>query len=240
MLRASAGTHPTDGTAAIIDRGNTLGTVLSINGMTDLTIDHLTLQGGGTGLSAVNGSDQLTVSNSEIRDNQNAGVYDDATGSAAHFINDLVHDNVYGIGLEAGGNDAVITGNTVYNNGTGIAASGLRALISANIVYSNDTGIEVGGSGQNADQATVTNNTVHDNTGTGIYAYGTALVSGNTVYDQTSGTGIDLSSGEARQNTVYGNEQGILAYSGLVDGNRVYDNIDVCITAYYGTNVVCN
>ncbi len=229
---------PTDGTAAIIDRGNTLGTVLSINGATDLTINNLTLQGGGTGLSAVNGSDGLTVSNSEIRDNQNAGVYDDATGSAPYFNNDLVHDNGYGTGLEADGNDAKITGNTVYNNGTGIAASGSGAQISANIVYSNGTWISVGG--QNTDQATVINNTVYDNTGTGIYAYGTALVSGNTVYDQTSGTGIDLSSGEARQNTVYGNEQGIYAYGGTVDGNRVFDNSGTGITAYNATNVVGN
>lgn len=230
---------PTDGTAAVIDRGNPLGTVVSINGATDLTLDYLTLQGGGTGVNASNGSHRLTISNSEIRNNQSTGLSVDASSNAPHVQSDSVHDN--GSGVYVGGPDAVLTGNTLYNNNTGLTASGARGQVSGNTVYGNQTGINVGNSALAADdEITVSNNLVHDNKSTGIYAASNALVSGNTVYNQQSADGIDLAGGEARGNTVYGNSNGILAYSGLVDGNRVFNNSQYGIYIYGSAGVIGN
>lgn len=107
------------------------------------------------------------------------------------------------------------------------------AAIVRNQSYNNRAGIHVSNSSAGIarigddDLAAGNGNLVYNNRDGGIYAYYGALVAGNTVYGHlTSGAwGIyGYSNVTTRSNVVYGNTQGIYAWFGSVETNRVYAN----------------
>ncbi|WP_373280650.1 right-handed parallel beta-helix repeat-containing protein [Methylomonas koyamae] len=125
--------------------------------------------------------------------------------------------------------------NIAYNNsdwGFEFSQPGAAAIV-RNQSYNNRAGIHVSNSSAGIarigddDLAAGNGNLVYNNRDGGIYAYYGALVAGNTVYGHlTSGAwGIyGYSNVTTRSNVVYGNTQGIYAWFGSVETNRVYAN----------------
>ncbi len=190
------------------------------SGAKDVVLDHLSITGAYYGVYAGStaDSDGLTISNSTIYGNSQAGVYQETssdnwqllnntlygipggvsadnqtygvylTGSNHTLSGNTIHDSSYGI-RSAGGGGQIITGNTVYNNNS----SGIH--LSSNGSGTVVSGNTVSGNGTGIDysqsggtQGTISGNTVSGNSSTGIDANYNVLVSGNTVYGQ-SGSG---------------------------------------------------
>jgi autotransporter-associated beta strand protein/parallel beta-helix repeat protein len=236
--------------------------VFALNSATSVTLDHLRITGAYDGIYAASGaaSTGLSVTNSSLYANSNAGVDLEASNDNASFID----DNVYGIpgpptsqnqpyGIYVAANGLTVQGSNVNNDpNTGIyVAGGSGALIGgslpadSNTVYNNNYGVYVNGStaAGNADQ--ITGNSVHDNTYRGIYAQGNTVASGNTVYNQTASNaaGIELYDATAQQNVVHDNTEGIITTyytNGTITGNRVYHNSVAGIDAYNASTVYGN
>lgn len=213
--------------SAVLNRANTTSgsAAIEVSGATDVTIEHLSLTGGETGILVrdYSHSTGLTVENNTIYANRLYGVY---------------------VGPE--NNQAVIAGNTVYGHteyyySTGIHVQSAGALISGNTVYQNERGMTVAGAASQ-----VINNTVNNNHSFGIQIPDgvDALVAGNTVYGQTGdgSVGIQQFGGRAVNNLVYGNSLGLQLghyYPASASGNRVYNNA-VGIAAYINSEVLGN
>jgi parallel beta-helix repeat protein len=168
----------------------------------------------------------ITVENDQIYSNANHGIDTGFTNNWT-ITGNVIHDNGFdGINLQSG--TGTITNNTIYNeSGDGIffstPVSGVPAnLVSGNTVYGNGSGIYVDG-------VTVTGNFVHDNTSMGIYADTYSVVTGNTVWRQTAtnAVGIEASNATVADNAVFGNYNGVLVNGGEgihAYGNRIYSN----------------
>ena len=215
-----------DPTASVFDRGNTffeIGHVIDIelNENDDVTIDGLGVTGGNRGITAscisgVAGRSgcsmpaNVTISNSEVFNHTNIGIF------AEQFV------------------AAVIETNIVRNNATGIQVESNGTTVRNNNVFDNSlTGIS---SDQFSGQITVIDNTVHDNGNRGIHGQGAAsLIRRNTVFGHSSnGRGILLENGaEARENEVFDNTVGIQSISTFVTetivDNRVFNNAETGI-----------
>lgn len=222
---------------ATINRGNTAAGAYTfeLQNADDVTISNFALTGADRAIvAAVNSdSDNLTLTNNEIYRNSGYGIYIDPT-----------NDN------------AVITGNNIYdqfipdfNGGTGIGINGAGAFVSGNTVHDNRrNGIEGGNNIGPYTPAAVTlsGNNVYANQ-TGIFvAYfsqvgGGYTVSGNQVHDN-SAIDIAFSSGYrnsiAFNNTIYGAPIGInLGGVAEVKGNVIYNHATGVFTSSgYVTN----
>jgi hypothetical protein len=199
------------GTAAAFNRGNTNGNqyTIEVDGATHLTLDHLSLTGAVEGLytDPSSGSSGLTLSNSIVYGNTDAGV-DLESANDARLLNDTAHDNQNeGLYVESGLRD-VIDGSTAYNNGTGIHLDGAW------------------GAGA-ADQSRVSNSASYANTNEGITVQNNALATGDLAYGQTGSDGFFVNNGAiVQQSVAHDNATGIRFFNGgdQAIGNRVYNN----------------
>ena len=209
--------------STVLDRGNTSSGqyVFELDGATGVTLDDLGITGGYDGIYAGSGAQStgLAVSNCQVY------------GNASE---DIV--------LDTSNDDAMLTGNTVYDAPTGINVAGVGDTVSGNKVYATSTGITSYFANWGVAGVTISGNTVHDNSSAGIDVTGNVLASGNTVYRQTSGAGIVVWGGVAQQNVVHDNYYGISVSFYGVNGqaldNQVYNNSQAGIYVYSGGAIV--
>ena len=210
----------------ILDRGNTNNGqyVFELAGATSVTLEELGITGAYDGIFASDtaASTGLTVSDCQVYGNANIDIF-----------------------LDTSNDNALLTGNTVYDAATGISAAGVGDTVSDNTVYTTTTGITSDFCTSGVTGVTISDNTVHDNSLVGIctaYGGGTenVLVVGNTVYGQTGSqaTGIKIAyGGVAQQNAVYDNYYGINFFdygSGQALDNTVYNNSQAGIICNFG------
>lgn len=141
---------------------------------------------------------------------------DDLIGGSGWLITDNVVRWNHGVGIAAT-TEAIVSGNTVYENGQlGLAAKGAGVLIENNEVYGNNTaGFSSGWEGGGSKFAftsglVVRDNYVHDNNGPGLW------------------TDIDNIDTRYENNRVIGNDRmGIfheISYDAVITGNEVRGN----------------
>ncbi|MCP4712475.1 MAG: right-handed parallel beta-helix repeat-containing protein, partial [Planctomycetes bacterium] len=218
----------------------------------NITLDHLTVTGGYHGIYLGNSSDSddVTISDCQIYGNSNYGIYL-GSGNENTVIsdNEIYGQGYYGIYVEAAG--AVIRVNEIYG-GTDYDSTGIYVkdaagiLVSGNTVYDNGTGIKVNHTSWSLELGVISGNTVFDNRSDGISVRGNILVSSNTVYghDGINGTGIDVSyNARAQENIVFNNNDGIRVSVddnklATAHGNRVYNNSNIGIYAYNKNSIV--
>ena len=150
-----------EGNRTLLDRGNTASSsrVFDLVGVSNMTLDSLSITGGHQGIAAYSGNSDVTLSNNEIFNNVIRGI-DVRAGNTGFLIegnevyghadsndygiyvenvtdievrNNDVRANYFGISV---GNNVVAFGNEVYNNYRGISGSG-NSLIEDNEVYQN-------------------------------------------------------------------------------------------------------
>jgi uncharacterized repeat protein (TIGR01451 family) len=238
---------------ALFDRGNQSygANAFSLEGATDVTLDHLAITGAAIGITALDtGSRRLTFSNNEIFGNGTGGIqtfgysvsYVTISGNQVHD-NNPVYGGGYGINVADSGFDDV-SNNVVYNNvhyGLSIYTVTYPLgpdTVSGNVSHNNNGhGIDASGNG-----TVVSDNVTYANIGAGLAIGVGTLAIHNTTYGQNSGTsseGILLKGGEARENTVFDNYNGIVQDGGTSRGNRVYHNRNAGIVAGgYNSNTV--
>lgn len=194
----------------------------------------------------------MDVTNSYFENNTDRGIRITSVSSSettAYLIeNNEMTGSFYQI--DVGQSGSVIRGNELHgtrgSSGRGISLSSSSALIEDNLIYEHGNyGIYLNGGG------TAENNTVHDseigiwvsgstargntvyNNDRGIRATGGSLVIENQVFDNADiGITGETSSSIIRSNDVSGNARGIYAgststigtFTGVIEGNLVYDN----------------
>ena len=238
-------------------------------GSRGLTVQHVDLYGNGTGIDLETSSDNASITGSTVHGSNGGSTWAAGIYIAADHPT-ISGNTIYGNlpdAVDTEGQYATINDNVVYDNATyGIVGGvyGNNYVISGNDVYANGdfkSGETAYGISVDAWNATVSGNLVHDNAGDGIEATGTnttgsgggaVLAVSNTVYGNT-GTGVLVESyAEARDNVVYDNHDGITQYpaylgfgqtggtEGPIDGNLVFGNTDVGITAMVDGAVIGN
>lgn len=226
---------------AILDRANTSSGsyVFELNNADGVTLDYLGMTGGYYAVIAGNSSDSdnVTISNSEMFDNDSHGVWLRSSNDGAEVINNVVHGHSTGVYVE--GYQITVSGNAVFDNSTGIYSIGDGSTIDGNRVYNNNMGIEVRTGSTTSEQTSVANNRVFDNWSLGIQGSRNVLVGENRVYGHngTGDIGILVSDyAEAFENTVFGNYIGLQAGWGYSDavatGNTVYNNSNIGILTH--------
>ncbi len=217
----------TAGNETILDRANTSNDsyVVQLVDANDVILDHLTLTGGEFGVYAntTSDSDNLTIRNSFIRDNQN-NVFIGRDNDSPTIINSRIRGGSTGLNVDSDG--AVIAGNSVWDASTGMDLDGRGASVTGNRVYGNGTGMNVN---SNGDTTTISSNDVFQNTSIGIDADGNVVISGNTVYGHVGSNDRGIVGGgpsiRILGNTVFDNFNGIQGDSGaLIEGNTVYNH----------------
>ncbi|MEX0330671.1 MAG: right-handed parallel beta-helix repeat-containing protein [Puniceicoccaceae bacterium] len=229
----------------ILDRNNrNIGSYgFELAGVTDLTLEHLTITNAYRGLyGPTDGSSNLTVRNSAFINNQNAGIYLE-TGNPGVLVE---RSHFQGSGVPNQGNqtdgiylatiDGTILKNTFkdnsskainifhnqYNTETGY-------LISGNEVEGSTDGISVNGQSKNA---TLIDNKITDLTGTGIaVSPDGALIEDNKVTGGSTGI-ISYGDSILFDNKVSNATTGISASRGLVTDNEVFSNTTGLSTAF--------
>lgn len=174
------------------------------------------------------GSHHIRLSNSEVKNASNFGVFFCDNADYNEVINCSVHDSVYH-GLYIKSSNNLFDGNTVYNNGwwgyhlyNQDEHTVNNNIIRNSEVYGNGYARQGNGilvsSGSNNEAY---DNIVRDNIGGGIgvaYGSGNAHVYNNTVYGNTQG-GIDIgpnaTNTTVENNIVYGNGWGIVDWGGI-------------------------
>jgi Ca2+-binding RTX toxin-like protein len=225
---------PTDpGREAILNRGNTTvgNHVFDIIGAQDVTIANLGLTGAYRGISVLanTGSSQVTITDNDIFQNADSGVWSGEGNSYVQIIGNRVFDNPVGISLRS--DQSLARGNEVYaNSQVGIDAPAVNGPppirhIEQNVVHSNGQyGIR---NFAGYTETHITGNTLYGHqtsTGIGIYSAG-GTVRDNVAYSNT--IGIRLGDSPAIGNRVFGNQIGIdtAPWRGLLlESNRVYSN----------------
>ena len=192
----------------------------------NITIDSISVTGAYSAIYAANSSDSddLTVRNSRLYGNYNAGIEVGVLNDRLLATNNVMFgvpggtflDNQsFGITTDIGqfgsGNDHQIRFNEIYDHGNfGIFVRGARSVVSDNDVHGNLTGIYSFFSGNEVDRVVVSNNKIHDNTSIGLVINGVGLVTNNEVYGHvaTNGFGID-SNVDTKGNIVRNNYNGM-------------------------------
>ena len=246
---------PTTGVATL-NRENFNGNVFQLTGAANVTIADLTLTGAGTGILVNPHSNNVTISNVILENNQNIGIY--VFGDSNNFTlegsqifgsaNGFHNIGVYLNGVSDTQDTATITNNQIFGQYQAIEDSLDGGLIQGNSIHDNTfEGIFVQDyNGASYPTLTVTGNNVFNNVnsgGYGIYAYGAnVVVTDNAIYGQTASGDIGLFLqyfAVATANTIYDNYDGVFLGDGSVTltGNRIFVNTDagVVISSSGGT-----
>ncbi len=232
---------------AILDRGNTANNiaVFELRNADNITLDRLSITDGFYGVFADNtsDSDDLTITNSKIFGNLQAGIFLDATNDRLRVTSNTINfaSGRQNTGINYAANDGVISGNSIFGhtlNGI-LIGGGARTLITGNDVFNNARGMNTGAFPP--PPLTITNNLVHGNTIYGIGANSNAVITGNTVFAHTASNsiGIDFSGfsggGAGSGNVIFGNQIGARASNNtLLTGNRFYNNVTAVDAAFGG------
>ena len=206
-IQSSCGTLSSADTAYVLDQNvSSIGTCFTI-GADNVTLDcagftiTYNTAGGNNNAGVSGGSyDQTTITNCVIRDTNSSGV----AGDGINFINaddvtvtnniiytNGVNDN---IGIDARGDRANVSNNTIFTQGSAATNYGIRVLTDGdnssfydNTIYTNGTSNNYGIYLQGADNAKVHNNLIYTN-GTSSLNHGMQLSSTadrNMVYNNT-------------------------------------------------------
>ena len=237
----------TDGVTTL-NRENINGNVFQFDGAQDVTLADLTLTGAGDGilLDANVGSNNITVSNAIIENNENYGVYVSQGDNGFTLESSQIFGSVNGIrdtgvylissGSGSGQTTASIIDNQIFGQYIGIFDELVGGLIEGNSLHDNGAyGIQienfVGGTFLTM---TVADNDVFNNgnattSNYGVYASGDVTVTGNTIFGQTATNDIGLwlsQDAVATDNTIYGNYDGVYINDLSVGGgdNRIFVN----------------
>jgi hypothetical protein len=246
---------------ALLNRNNpATGSVgIELQNADNVTLRRISITGAYVGILAdsASDSDNLLIDHCKVFGNQYSGIRIEITNDSPQ----ITASEVYGIpggttsdnqqdGISVrGSNDALITGNLVFDNSYGITAGtdylqgagylGARQRIEFNEVHHNTyQGINVNVNLGFADRALVADNAVYANgTGGGITGGGDVLVTRNRVYANTGtdNIGIILSGADAlaEKNIVYSNTHGIrVGYEAVAKNNRVFNNSGYGIWGY--------
>ena len=231
---------PTTSVALLNRTSTNLGTsVFSVMGASDVTLDHLTIEGAVYGVLAPAGANslRLTVSDDDLTLNSASGIFIDVSNADARVIANSIHDN----------------GGTYFPTDSGITINAARGSVSGNDVFGNPNGIIATYRNGAIDQITVSGNLVRNNSRSGIYASGDVLVTGNTVFGQSAAGAIGIlvsnptyDTTDVTQNAVHDNSEGIVTdgsgagYNITVERNRVYHNSVDGIRVYNNVSVLAN
>ena len=290
-------------TGTVLNRGNTSPGSYGIElaGATDVTVSNLSIEAGAVGVfaGAGAGSVGLTLNHVDLFGG-GTGIDLEASNDGAYIVGSSVHGETLGNGVVGVGPCGIyvasasptITGNSVYGNEFGISTYGPQPTVTNNEVYANfygmnvtlldasqagsdqglisgndvyDNGHRTSGYGISAAisyQTTanvlvvVTGNDVHDNPGNGITTYsegnGEILVVSNAVNGNGATGIVPADDTEVRDNVVAGNADGISQVIGggsfgrynatpdTIDGNRVYGNANLGISALVGSTISGN
>ncbi len=204
--------------AAGIQVLSTSGATVRDNIVRDMTFGTGIEIRGGNGLTAPN-----LVSGNDSYNNTYNFIAIGAVGSAPVTLdNNLAHGGRF-LGIQASGDNVLVTNNRVYQNTGSSSATGIEATQGAtvqnNVVYDNVIGIH-------GSSSTVQNNRVFHNTNVGITEI-SATITGNLVYSQP--VGIQVSTGLISNNLVYDSSgDGIRVHfggnGGRIVGNTVYQS----------------
>ena len=237
---------PTTGTATL-NRDNVNGYVFQLNGASNVTITDLTLTGAYCGivLDTNTNSNNVTISNDIIENNQTYGVYvgtanNNVTIEGSEIFGSVNGVRDYGIYLNFGSSTqdtATIINNEIFGQYAAIEDYLDGGLIQGNSIHDNiGYGLYLEDYNSTAyPTLTVTANNIFNNgnssTGNyGVYAYGTdVVVTGNAIYGQTASSdiGLFLTQGVvATGNTIYDNYDGVYLNDNTVTvtGNRIFVN----------------
>ena len=198
--------------------------MFEFTGADDVKLEHLVIRGAYYGVSAVTASDsdRISISNSLIQNNSNAGVYIEAGNENFSITGSRIEING-GTGVAVGSADAVIDGNEFVRNGQGgVATSGVGSVITGNRAWGN------GGWGINASGGVVgnvvraENNDVFDNAyGLTVSGAGTVAL-GNRLWGNTN-NGLDINGGALGENNdAWGNGTGISVNNATARNNRSF------------------
>ena len=232
---------------AVLDRGNnSLGShVFDLLGADHITLSHLEITGGYSGIFAgeTSDSEHVTIAGNHIHNNAGVGV--GIVGEAnrsAQILDNVLHDN----------NDASFP--------VGIWVTGPGAVVRSNRLFNETTGINVTSS---AEPSIVEDNVIFDGSSVGIFASGNVTLDQNEVSGfrqqyqiaiiASSGTrvrrnvvhdnvfGINISDGTAEANIAFANTVAIsLGNNSIADGNQVFANdVGIVFQGYinFGTEV---
>src|SRR5262249_4577168 len=115
----------------VLTRGNTSdgSYAIEVNGADGVTVEHLGLTGGASGLVVQDGSDSddLTLRHLDASRNRSIGVYVGPSNDRATVANSTFSGQSNG--LYAQGTEALVTGNTFTANGTGASVGGARSVV---------------------------------------------------------------------------------------------------------------
>ncbi|MCA9228253.1 MAG: right-handed parallel beta-helix repeat-containing protein, partial [Planctomycetales bacterium] len=212
------------------------GPMIELDDADSMTVRHLNLIGGSTGLQVGKDSTNLVADDLVIRSQTDDGVRIEG-GSTGATLDHLEVTGNGGRGIAVFNQISRIADSLISNNqGDGMWLEQPRSVVlEANVVRQNaGRGISIDdNSGTtsrvgNADLSLGRGNVVANNAGNGIEAFGPINVAGNVVSGHVGSdtAGIFLSEAAARRNIVTGNAIGILntSFDGAVSENRVYGN----------------
>ena len=232
--------------------GNQTLPLIYIDAANNMTIEHLSLDGGNRGLYVFNGSSSFDASYITAYGNLLDGINISSAAPFSDFDNLVAYDNG-ATGITINGPIGSLTNSSAYDNaGIGFDISGALNAASGNTAYGN-TGWGFYFTSPGA--ALITSSSSFDNQAGGIYVYsGNGVVvgdanladgKGNLVYDNV-GYGIEVYYGPSTVagNTVYGqtatNDWGIYGYDDVnITSNVVYGNYQG-IEDYYSGAVDTN
>ena len=246
---------------AFLDRGNgsTGSYGIELQNANNVTLSNLNITGAydaihTTSTNSSNASSHLTVTNSSLFANADAGINIDSYSDHATLGNDQAwglpggattsDDQAWGIYVL--GPSASINSRTAHDGtNTGIYAMGDGSVLTANTAYNDGTGINLGnnsstGANSTAPATSSTGNNTGLYAGYGVLGGATMTVSGNTAHDNKT-YGLDI--GESTlvtANTAYNqttlNAVGIHlgVYSYLATQNVVYNNYNGLVSEIRG------
>ncbi len=224
----------------------TVANLMELNDADFMTINHLELIGGTTGLRVRNGSTNLNLDGVSSLNATQQGMLIDG-GSTALTLTRLIVDGSQGPGLRIDVPLQSLTDSTIRNNrGTGLELNQPGgAIVEGNRIFNNTGNGALGVLISNATGAPVVfgtpnvvagrGNVVHDNTA-GIRAFGSVHIVGNTIYNHVGNHsfGVESFGVPVSLNVIYDNLVGIRAFGSTVNENRVYHKNQVGIYAVSG------
>ncbi|MEO6842783.1 MAG: right-handed parallel beta-helix repeat-containing protein [Bradyrhizobium sp.] len=230
---------------ATLNRENINGNVFQFAGAQDVTIADLTMTGAGTGVlfDFRVGSNNVTLTNDVLENNQNYGVYVDQgnngfTLNASQIfgsVNGSRDDGVY-LASTSPQASATVINNQIFGQYIGIYDAEVAGLIQGNSIHDNGAyGIEAQNLfGSNTVALNITGNNIFNNGNSstsnyGLFAQGTINVTSNNIYGQAANNDIGLWLGNgaiAIGNTIYQNYIGMQVNDLTVTAtqNRIFVN----------------
>jgi hypothetical protein len=203
-------------------------------GADHVTVADMTLAAGSRGvyLASNAGSDGITLTGLEFRDQRFEAVEAQPGNTGLTLIDVIAHDTSlasageYALYLNTG--DTRVIGGTLFDNARALYLAGADALAE---------GVEVYGTQTNSSAvylragAVMRDSILRDNAGTGADIDGDARLETSAIFDNDIANVYLGRTGTVADSTIYGGPVGVNAHGGLVEGNRIFAN-DIGIDGY--------